>query len=73
MRSELPCGMPATQSIDSTNQYELGKDILPEHRCVRSALDPPRPIPNRVVQRRSAEGTGEMTPWETKSMHLRQR
>ena len=41
-------------------------------RCVLSALDPPRSIPNRVVQRRSAEGTGGMTPWETRSMHLEQ-
>ncbi len=41
------------------------------HRCVWSALDPPRSIPNRVVKRRSAEGTGGMTPWETRSMHLR--
>ena len=40
------------------------------HRCVVSALDPPRSIPNRVVQWRSAKGTGGMTPWETRSMHL---
>ena len=26
----------------------------------RSAVDPPRPIPNRVVKHRSAEGTGGM-------------
>ena len=39
-------------------------------RCVLSALAPPRPIPNRVVKQRSAKGTGEMTPWETRSMHL---
>lgn len=37
--------------------------------CVWSARDPPRPIPNRVVKPRSAEGTGEMTPWESRSMH----
>ena len=41
------------------------------HGCVWSVLDPPRTIPNRVVQRHSAEGTGEMTPWETRSMHPR--
>ena len=26
--------------------------------CVGSAVDPPRPIPNRVVKRRSADITG---------------
>ena len=50
------------------NMARCGKHRL--HRCVVSALDPPRPIPNRVVQRRSAKGTGGMTPWETRSMHL---
>ena len=39
------------------------------HGCVWSVLGPPRSISNRVVQRHSAEGTGEMTPWESRSMH----
>ena len=63
-----------------TNRKKRDGDGVPLRltglRCVLSALDPPRSnaqrAPNRVVQRRSAEGTGGMTPWETRSMHLEQ-
>ena len=62
-----------TEQRWKTNRRKVDGDVSPELtglRCVLSALDPPRSIPNRVVQRRSAEGTGGMTPWETRSMHL---
>src|SRR5919202_6717537 len=68
-----PGNIPETDL--AAQQDERGASVrqVDGHGCVWSVLDPPRPIPNRVVQRHSAEGTGEMTPWETRSMHLRQR
>ena len=56
----------------TTKQYELGGHHPLGTGVLLSALVPPRPIPNRVVKQRSAKGTGGMTPWETRSMHLRQ-
>jgi hypothetical protein len=32
--------------------------VAATNACVTSAVDPPRPIPNRVVKRRSADATG---------------
>ena len=32
--------------------------VAATNACVSSAVDPPRPIPNRVVKRRSADATG---------------
>ena len=60
MDEGFPAGRPGVEPIDRGTQQDTRHWPLSQWRA-RSAVDPPRSIPNRVVKRGSVEGTGGWT------------
>ena len=62
MDEGFPAGRPVVDEIDSIANHSIHctRHWPLSQWCARSAVVPPRPIPNRVVKRGSAEGTGGM-------------
>jgi hypothetical protein len=60
MDEGFPVGTRARGDATGREQDNYHHSTLNQWRA-RSAVDPPRTIPNRVVKHRSAEGTGGLT------------
>ena len=60
MDEGFPAGRGELSKADVDVRHANGRHTPLSQWRARSAVEPPRPIPNRVVKRGSAEGTGGM-------------